>query len=35
MESTPAGEVDGLDEYDFIARARIGKYIDIRKKLDY
>lgn len=34
MESAPIGEVDGLDEYIFIARARIGKYINIVKKLD-
>ncbi|KAI4176460.1 MAG: hypothetical protein LQ343_000996 [Gyalolechia ehrenbergii] len=39
MESTPAGEVDGLDEYDFIARARIDKktsepvfYVDIKSE---
>jgi len=34
MESVPGGEVDGLDEYVFIARARIGKYINVVKKLN-
>ncbi len=34
MESVPRGEVDGLDEYVFIARARIGKYINVVKKLN-
>ncbi len=34
MESVPRGEVDGLDEYIFIARVRISKYIDIGKRLN-
>ncbi|KAL9043420.1 MAG: hypothetical protein Q9214_003395 [Letrouitia sp. 1 TL-2023] len=29
IESSPPGEVEGLDEYVFVARARIGRYADI------
>ena len=33
VESSPPGEVEGLEEYVFVARARIGKYTGMVKSL--
>ncbi len=35
VESATAGEVNGLDEYVFAARSRIGKDINVVKQLDH